>query len=250
MNLLRATFISTFVIPFVSVDGSIVVYENLPSVGTASFGYSDAFSSGGMNWQRQSMAQGFSLDQGHQLDSLRWWGSMNNYFQSGLSNLAGFEIVVFNEDFSQQVATRIVPISMVDAVPTGSPNGTGGEVYEFFAPLDVALGPGTYRINVGALYHGTNQPGESPWAVEAGGFDQWIWAAGRDFDPDLPQRTNLFITANFPSMPWGTWVERMDAPVGIRSQAQGGALVVYAVPEPGAISLLGIAALVVRKRRR
>lgn len=248
MKLFHTTFVSIFVIPFVSVDGSLVVYENLPALNRTSFGYSDAFSSGGTNWQRQSLAQGFTTTEDHRLESLKWWGSMNNYFQEGLSNLAGFEIVVFNEDFSQQVATRIVPIESVRVTDTGSPN-LGGTHQEFFAPLDLQLAAGTYRINIGALYYETNPPG-NPWG-NGGGFDQWTWTDAMDFDPDLPQMTNLFLTANFPPFfNWGEWTERGELPPFMRSQAQGGSVVIYAVPEPGAIALLGISAFMFSRRRR
>jgi len=225
-----------------SSSGSIV-FEINPTQAYISLAYSSAFSSNGDNWQRQSGAQRIVFDQSHQLSGLRWWGAMDNFFQSGNENLAGFEIVLWNEDFTKQVVNQNLTIEQVKANETSMSN-INGVVYEFFSTFDHFIKSGTYYLNIGALYYAIND--ENPWG--GNGVDQWVWAAGQNNMYDQGSSKDFLVTSNYPHTGWGVWT---PTPVNIGNLTfQGGAARMYAVPEAGALCLLGLAGIVGRKRRR
>lgn len=248
IDLKTTTSMAVALFAIVNTNGE-VIFSNAPAlgIGVNSQGYSDAFSSSGNNWQRQSGAQRIVLNQDYELDGIRWWGGMDNYFQSGEENLAGFEIVLWNEDFTEQVANQTLTIEEVQSSQTGFLNANGS-VYEYFAPFSGAINAGTYHLNIGALYYEINSQSDTPWA--GGGVDQWIWTTGMDyvFDPDLPQRMNFSLTSNYPQTGWGNWYAspKNDGMV----YYQGGAAQMYAVPNAGSLALLGVAGLFYQVRRR
>lgn len=239
---IKRTLIGVVILTGTAANANIV-YSNEVALGYTSLAYSNAFSSNGNNWQRQSGAQRVVLDQSHQLSGLRWWGAMDNFFQNGNQNLAGFEIIVWNEDLTKQVVNQSLTIDEVKANETGIAN-INGEVYDFFTTFDHFLTSGTYYLNIGALYYAIND--ESPWNGD--GVDQWVWAAGQNAYDQGAHQKEFLVTSNFPHTGWGVWT---PAPLNIGSLTfQGGAAKMYAVPEAGSLCLLGLAGIIGRKRRR
>lgn len=218
---------------YVVVNNAVFNYET--------FGYSDALSTNGEMEYAQSLAQTFTLNASHNLSTLKWWGGMNNFFQVGDENLAGFEINIFNEDFSQTVFSTTVLNGQFTKTTLPVYNQFGGQVSMFYMTLGgTPIDAGTYHMNIGALYNSTAV--QSPWGDEYA--DQWLWTTGVQSieNPDS-------IWLSFPGSPsggWGTWYNGLP---GTGTGYVGGAFVLTA-PTPGAIALLALSGLVGNRRRR
>jgi len=203
------------------------VVVNSP-VFTETGNYSDAFSTNGTTEYRTSWAQQFTLGQGYTTSSLLWWGGVNGFFGDGPESITGFQIIVWNANFTQQVVNRTVTASNYTRTSTGEYNFFGGEVFQYRANFVETLGAGTYNLNIGAFYA---QPGT--------GHDQFIWSYGA-----LSDTKPSFFTENASvNGQWGVWKPYLGG-----SFSPGGAFVLNA-PTPSALSLLGVAGLVGRRRR-
>jgi hypothetical protein len=184
--------------------------------------YSDAYSSGGYTYA-QSGAQSFSVEDETQVDSLRFWGSVNGFFGQGIDNITSFEVRIWNADFTAVVYQATVSASRV---ATGVENFFNQPEYQFDATLNTVLAAGSYNLNVGAVL-----------AVANG--DQFVWSSGLN---DL----GFYFTNG---TPFGSWTQYSP---GVNNTA-GGAFEMFGetVPAPGAIALfLSAAALVTGGRRR
>ncbi len=201
-----------------------VIYENAPTSTLGSV--AEAFSSNGSYAFGQSLAQQFSLEDSFNLSSLSWWGSSQNFSGGDLANFSAFEIVIWNSDFSAQVASFTIGLGSIGATETGQTSFFGSKEYLFSAAIGGTLGPGVYNMNIGAV-------------LANGGGDAFIWSAGTD-------QTGRFFTS--PSQPWGTWKQ---IPPGIGDDGFGSfRLEGTIVPAPGAIALLGLAGFATLRGRR
>ena len=206
-----------------SASADFVVVNN-PVQDTVGF-YSDAYDSkGGYNYP-QSGAQAFSLDDSYTISSLRWWGSSNGFNGQGITNFNGFQIIVWNSDFTDQVFSTKINMSSVSTVATGEENFFGQPEYEFFIPLSFNIAEGDYFMNIGVLLN------------DADG-DQFVWSQGEDEE-------DFWQTSPFGQGGWGSW---HPLPPSLIGNTPGGAFVLTA-PAPGAIALLGIAGMLTRRRR-
>lgn len=205
-----------------SANADFVVVNN-PVADTVGF-YSDAYDSKGSYAYAQSGAQEFSLEDSYTISSLRWWGSSNGFNGQGITNFSAFQIIVWNEDFTDQVFSTKINMSSITAVATGQENFFGQPEYEFFVPLSFGIGAGNYFMNIGVMLN------------DAAG-DQFVWSQGEDEE-------GFWQTSPFGQGGWGSW---HPLPPAIGSTA-GGAFVMTA-PAPGAIALLGLAGIVGRRRR-
>lgn len=206
-----------------SASADFVVVNN-PVQDTVGF-YSDAYDSkGGYNYP-QSGAQAFSLEDSYTISSLRWWGSSNGFNGQGITNFSAFQIIVWNEDFTDQVFSTKINMSSITAVATGQENFFGQPEYEFFVPMSFDIGAGNYFMNIGVMLN------------DAAG-DQFVWSQGED-------TAGFWQTSPFGQGGWGSWHPLPPALIG---NTAGGAFVMTA-PAPGAIALLGLAGIVGRRRR-
>lgn len=199
------------------------IVVNNPVVDTVGF-YSDAFDSKGAYTYAQSGAQAFDLEDSYTTSSLRWWGSMNGFNGQGISNIDGFQIIVWNSGFDLQVTNQTIDLANITATATGETNFFGEAIYEFYAPLAFQVSSGSYFMNIGAQLN------------DAAG-DQFVWSQGQDVQ-------NFWFTDVNGQYTWGDW---RPLPNFIGNTA-GGAFVLSA-PAPGAIALLGMAGLAGRRRR-
>jgi hypothetical protein len=207
-----------------SVASADVIFENAPTSTLGSV--AEAFSSNGSYAFGQSLAQRFSLEDSFNLSSLSWWGSSQNFSGGDLANFSAFEIVIWNSDFSAQVATFTLGLGAIGTTETGQTNFFGSKEYLFSAAIGGTLGPGVYNMNIGAV-------------LADGGGDAFVWSSGAD-------QTGRFFTS--PSQPWGTWKQ---VPPGIGDDGFGSfRLEGTIVPAPGAIALLGLAGLATLRGRR
>lgn len=212
--------------------GDFIVVNN-PAFDWSGF-YSDGFSTQGSMEYPYSSAQEFHLDNNYVLSSLRWWGGMNNFFGTGDSNLKGFNIVVWNQDFTQQVINQTILSNQYTKTALPVTNEYGGQVSEFFMPFINPIQAGTYHMNIGAVYN-TQLPLN----------DQWIWSAGiyAITDPSSFAITTKEVNGSNVGAVWGNW-NQFDA-----STNPGGAFVLTA-PTPGAFALLGLGGVLFNRRRR
>ncbi|MBL9121749.1 MAG: hypothetical protein JNL80_17730 [Phycisphaerae bacterium] len=201
-----------------------VIYENLPTSALGSI--SEAFGSNGTYAFGQSCAQTFSLEDSFNLSNISWWGSSQNFGGLDLGNFTGFEISIWNADFSAQVASFNVAIGSITASPTGLLNFYNSPEYQFSTGIGGVLGPGVYNMNIGAV-------------MANGQGDEFIWSAGAD-------QTGRYFTS--PTIGWGNW---KLVPPGVGDDGFGSfRLEGTQVPAPGALALLGLAGLVRRRRAR
>lgn len=202
-----------------------VLYENLPASTLGSI--SEAFGSNGSYAFGQSCAQQFSLEDSYNLSSLTWWGSSQNFSGGDLSNFSGFEVVIWNADFTAQVANFNIGIGSITSTETGLLNFFGSKEYAFSSAINGVLGPGVYNMNIGAV-------------MANGQGDEFIWSAGAD-------QLGRYFTS--PSQPWGSW---KLVPPAIGDDGFGSfRLEGTQVPAPGALALLGLAGVAsIRGRRR
>jgi hypothetical protein len=206
-----------------SVANADFIVVNNPVVDTVGF-YSDAYKSSGSYTYAQSGAQGFDLEDSYTTSSLKWWGSSNGFNDQGIENFSGFQVVVWNSDFSGQAFTTNIDINSISVVDTGEFNFFGQPVYEFYVPFVAQLTAGSYYMNIGAILN------------DAAG-DQFVWSQGQNVQ-------DFRFTDDNGQYNWGDW---RQLPTFIGNTA-GGAFVLSA-PAPGAIALLGMAGLIGRRRR-
>jgi hypothetical protein len=201
-----------------------VIYQNAPvsTVGAIS----EAFSSNGTYAVGLSFAQQFSVEDSFNLTSLTWWGSSQNFSGLDLANFTGFEVVIWNADFTAQVANFNIASGSITTTPTGLTNFFNSPEYAFSSAINGVLGPGVYNMNIGAV-------------LANGQGDEFVWSAGAE------QNGRFFTSV---SQPWGTW---KAIPPGIDNDDFGAfRLEGTIVPAPGALALLGFAGLCGRRARR
>ena len=190
--------------------------------------YSDAFSTNGTTEYRTSWAQQFTLAQSNTTSSLVWWGGVNGFFGDGPNSITGFQIIVWNANFTQQIVNHTVTASQYTRIDSGQDNFFGSDVYEYRVPFVVNLASGVYNMNIGALY-----------AMPGTGHDQFVWSCGA-----LADTTPSYFTENASvNGQWGVWKPYLGG-----SFSSGGAFVLNA-PSPSALALLGLAGIVQRRRR-
>lgn len=206
-----------------SASADFVVVNN-PVQDTVGF-YSDAFDSKGGYSYPQSGAQAFSLEDSYTTSSLHWWGSSNGFNGQGITNFQGFQIIVWNSDFSEQVYSTKINMSSITTVATGQENFFGQPEYEFYTSLSFDIDAGNYFMNIGVLLNDANG-------------DQFVWSQGENVE-------GFWQTSPFGQGGWGSWHPLPPALIG---STAGGAFVLTA-PTPGAIALIGLAGLVCRRRR-
>lgn len=200
------------------------VVVNNPVADTVGF-YSDSYDSNGAYTYAQSGAQAFSLEDSYTTSSLRWWGSMNGFNDQGISNIDCFQIIVWGEDFESQVFSQRIDLSNIKWGETGDFNFFGQPVYEFVVSLAFQITTGNYFMNIGAQLN------------DAAG-DQFVWSQGENVD-------GFWFTDTNGQNEWGDWRPLPNTLIG---NTAGGAFVLSA-PTPGAISLLGLAGIIQRRRR-
>jgi MYXO-CTERM domain-containing protein len=207
----------------------IVIANNVVNYG---IGYqSDAFSSNGSynSGYGSSGAQSFGTEDAFTLSSLEWWGSAYNDYSGplpGLSNVAGFQIVVWDATFTTKVIEKNVALADLAVTDTGVETFYGEQMYHFRTSFAFDLDAGSYFMNIGAYLHNPNG-------------SHWIWAEGVDSYAGF-----WVTTANSPAFPWGDW--RLPQWLGA---PPGGAFVLNA-PSPGTVALLGLAGLLGTRRRK
>lgn len=190
--------------------------------------YSDAFGTNGTTEYKQSWSQSFSTEEDYNLSSIRWWGGVNGFFGDGISNVVGFQIIIWNQNFTQQVHNISIYSGSYSQVNTGEFNFFGQEVYEFSSPLNVFLSEGNYNMNIGAWYANPNP-----------GHDQFVWVKG-----SLSEESSSHYTESASlNGVWGNWREWQGG-----SFSEGGAFVLTA-PSPATVAMIGLAGLVSRRRR-
>jgi hypothetical protein len=221
----RFTFTTLAAAALIALPASAdVIYQNLPTSTLGSV--SEAFGSNGSYAFGQSCAQQFSLEDSYDLSSITWWGSSQNFSGGDLANFSGFEIVIWNADFSAQVASFNVGIGSITSAETGLLNFYGSKEYGFSSAINGILGPGVYNMNIGAV-------------MANGQGDEFIWSAGAE------QQGRYFTS---PSQPWGSW---KLIPPAVGDDGFGAfRLDGSQVPAPGAIAILGVAGVVTFRRRR
>ena len=209
-------------------NGEFVVVNNPLFDETGN--YSDAFGTNGTTEYRTSWAQQFTLDQGYTLSSIRWWGGVNGFFGDGIQSITGFQVIVWNQDFTQQIHNINLSVGDYTMTDSGMDNFFGQDVYTFYTPVSLELNAGTYNMNIGA------------WYADAGvAHDQFVWSTGQHSSNGMP----TYYTENASVYGvWGQWHEYIGGTFNA-----GGAMVLSA-PTPGAIALLGFAGLVGGRRRR
>lgn len=214
-------------------DGDFIVVNN--PVFDWSGAYSDGYSTNGTTEYPQSFGQAFTLTENYTLSSLRWWGGMNNFFQTGTTNLKGFNIVVWDETFSNKVIDQTVMAGQYIRTATTASNEYGGKVYDFFMPFVHAISAGNYHMNIGALYNNAGPLN-----------DQFVWSAGFSsvLDPTTASYTAKEYNGSNIGGVWGVWNQW-----NLDSGNPGGAFVLTA-PAPGAIALLALGGLVGTCNRR
>lgn len=233
-----------------------LVWQNSPVhyIPHTTGGYSDAFSVGGTEWGHQSIATKFVLNENKNLQSVRWWGyvdpGLNETPSNVFENVAGFEINIWNSDFTQQIYSETYLLNQVEIERLSTLEGREHTFYTAFDNV-VNAGPGTYFLNIGAIHHNF-----SDHSSESGGEDngRWAWSFGwNSVHTEMGQNPSYATNNNWPwSVPdyagqyWGQWQNYNDL-AGF--QITGGASALYA-PTPGAIALLGLSGLIGNRRRR
>ncbi len=187
--------------------------------------YSDAYSSNGNYTYPRSGAQAFSLEENVTLTSLRFWGSSNQLGGLGVGNIAAFEIVIWNADFTAAVSTLLIPTAAVTSTATGNSNFFGGAEFLFELAIGGILSGGDYNLNIGAQ-------------LIDGAGDQFIWSQGADTE-------SFFIADGTPFGEWHPFANGVE-------ESPGGAFEMLgdAIPSPGATALLAMASVMGFKGRR
>jgi hypothetical protein len=203
--------------------GDVVVANNLVT-DTVGF-YSDAYDSNGAYVYAQSGAQAFSLEQDYNLTTVSWWGSSNNFFNQGLNNITGFQVVLWNSDFTSQYLNTTIDMADITLVATGNTTFYNEAEYKFTTNFTHSVVAGNYFLNIGAILN------------DAAG-DQFVWSQGQDVN-------SFWFTDPVPPLAWGNWSQ---LPAFIGSTA-GGSFEITA-PAPGAIALLLGAGLIGSRRRK
>ena len=200
-----------------------VVFESLSTNPNGAI--SNAYSSGGSYLYATSTGQEFSLEDEVTLDSITFWGSGQNLAGGQLSNITGYEIIVWNVGFGSIAAHWTINAADLTAVATGGQNIYNGNEYALSGSIAGSLAAGTYIMNIGGYQANPNG-------------DAFIWSSG--------SIDGGWWYTQAPT--WGTWIE---APRSINAEP-GGAFRLggTVVPAPGAIAVLGLAGLGIGRRRR
>jgi hypothetical protein len=228
-----------------SAAGVAVVAQNLPIEPSPSNPrldgtFSDGLQSAGGYFYSQAFGQGFSLSgSGTLLSNLTVWGSSeftngNPSGNSGVSaNITRMQVSIMRVSGSTgdypMVANWSIPIGQVTQTNTGwLVDGILTPVFRMDMVLadQVTLAAGNYILSVGAI-------------LEDPDGDAWVWMDGVA-DGSLPS-TQAYLTVGDFAPQWGYW-----DPV---NSGVSGAMVLYGVPAPGALALLGLAGLRQGRRR-
>jgi hypothetical protein len=90
----------------------------------------DAWNSAGAYLSSQTIAAQFTLAQDSALESFTVWGASANLGASDLSNVAGVQVVIWNDNFSAPVLNLTYTVDQLMAVATGQTTQNGGVQYE------------------------------------------------------------------------------------------------------------------------
>ena len=228
-----------------AVAGVSALVQNLPIEPTPSNPrldgtFSDGLASNGEYNYSEAFGQGFSLTgSSNLLTGLRVWGSSE--FIDGIpsgnagvsGNITAMQVTILRVSGSTGqypvVANWSIPIAQVTQTNTGwIVAGIETPVFQMDMALanDVTLGAGNYILAVGGIL------------ADPDG-DAWTWMDGVA-DGSLPS-TQAYLTVGDFAPQWGYW-----DPV---NSGVSGAMVLYGVPAPGALALLGLAGLRQGRRR-
>lgn len=229
-----------------AVAGVSALVQNLPIEPTPSNPrldgtFSDGLASNGEYFYSQAFGQGFSLSgSGTLLSNLTVWGSseFTNGIPSGnagvSANITRMQVSIMRVSGSTgdypMVANWSIPIGQVTQTNTGwLVDGILTPVFRMDMALadQVTLAAGNYILSVGAI-------------LEDPDGDAWVWMDGVA-DGSLPS-TQAYLTVGDFAPQWGYW-----DPI---NSGVSGAMVLYGVPAPGALALLGAAGLIGTRRRR
>jgi hypothetical protein len=228
-----------------AVAGVSALVQNLPIEPTPSNPrldgtFSDGLASNGEYNYSEAFGQGFSLTgSSNLLTGLRVWGSSE--FIDGIpsgnagvsGNITAMQVTILRVSGSTGqypvVANWSIPIAQVTQTNTGwIVAGIETPVFQMDMALanDLTLGAGNYILAVGGIL------------ADPDG-DAWVWMDGVA-DGSLPS-TQAYLTVGDFAPQWGYW-----DPV---NSGVSGAMVLYGVPAPGALALLGLAGLRQGRRR-
>lgn len=178
MNITRTHIVSSLVLAAgLSLAGAshaavLVSYQPTTPDGQAT----DAWNSGGAYLSSQTIAAQFTLAQDSALESFTVWGASANLGAADLSNVAGVQVVIWNDNFSAPVLNLTYTVDQLMAVATGQTTQNGGVQYEISAALGGVLAKGSYHFNVGAiLVDGGADPFQ--WSTSSGGS---LWSNAFD----------------------------------------------------------------------
>lgn len=205
-----------------------LIASSLPATNSSGYAVgltSDAISSNGSYYYGQAAAISVTVGQAWSLGQLTFWGSSEAFNSVGLENFAGFQATIYNSAFTQVIAQRTWTMAQMASIATGNTNTAGGIEYQFAGSLSgiTLASPGSYRISVGALL-----------ADPEG--DAFVWTTGQSAGGGYTTGT---------SGTWGsTWTPNLPL------QGSGSFMLFgNAVPAPGGMALLSLAAIGSRRRR-
>lgn len=160
----------------------------------------DAWNSAGTYASSQTIAAQFTLAQDSMLDGFSVWGASSNLISPGLSNVAGVEVIVWNQDFSAQVLSASFTVAELVAAQTGQFTSNGGIQYKVSGAISGMLVAGTYNLNVGAML--IDSGGDAlAWSTGTGGslfantFDAAGWFEDSGFSSPAFELTGAAVPA-------------------------------------------------------
>lgn len=211
-----------------SSSNAAIVSANLPTVNNNNLAtgvFSDAYSSNGQQFNGQTVAVQITSSQAYNLSQLTFWGFSENFIQSGLANVAGFQMQIMSTDFNTVVVSKSWTLGELAVQSTGNVGVTGGLEYQFAGGLDgTVLNAGSYWLNIGFI------------AVD-GDDDGWIWSNG------MNQSSGVAAAFDNGERGWTPWTQ-------VDSQFSGSHILFgQIIPGPGALALVGCAGLMARRRR-
>lgn len=184
MTRLRFTLLSMLALAVAPLLGAGVVASN-PRASSADGFPSDSRAVGGTYFYGQALAAKVVLSQPVDLTQLRFWGSSEAVFSTGLGNVQGFTVMFYNGNAStpalQFSLTR--GSSIAEAFMNRS-NSDGGKEYQFTSSISGRLAAGTWWMHVGAV-------------LVDGEGDAWMWSSG----------SNAGIRYAQYGTSWGAWID-------------------------------------------